>query len=147
MITEQDIDDDVVGYLHRREPIKALVGTAIYPNEVPPEQDLPYVVYQRIGTERPHHLNASAGFAGATMQFDIYGRNRGRARQISEAIRMAMDGYKQGTMLEIDVRWIEQTDARDDLIPPALGEGQGIYNISTDYTVWYAETAPTFPAA
>ena len=147
MISDNDISTDLVAYLQQREPFKILIGSAIFPDEVPADQDLPYCVYEHNGTEREHHLSGSSGMAKASMRIEVFSKTRRFGRRVTEAIRLAFDGYTEGAMLEYDVRYVVITNTSAEHIQPTSGDSEGLFNSTVDFEVTFRETVPTFPAS
>ena len=73
--------------------VSGLIGTKIFPWEVPQGTVLPAVSYQQTGNERVRSLSGPSGRARPRLQIDVYADTYDLAHQISDAIRQVLDGY------------------------------------------------------
>ena len=141
------IGSDLAGYLNRRRVLRGMIGLRLFPDQAPQDSKRPFVVYQLESSDRPRHLKGSAGLVNATYQFDIYASTRGQARQVAEEIRTSLDGLGTPAEGETEIRSVAMLGWRDDVFPPQDGSDQGIYNASVEFSIWYRERVPGFPAA
>ena len=140
------IQEDLADYLQHRAPISALLQGRVYPDQAPEDVEMPFAIWQLVGTERPHHLGGASGISAPTFRFDVFADFRAQARQVVDALRLALDGYKNLSTSDVGVQWVEIVDDSDDIIQPSDGSGQGIYTASVDFTIWHRERVPVFPA-
>jgi hypothetical protein len=73
--------------------VAALVVARIYPNVVPQDIAMPAVAYQRISTVRDMAHDGPTGVAHARFQFTISASTYSSARNVANAIRVALDGF------------------------------------------------------
>ena len=82
-------------YLTAQSGVTALIGTKLYPVTAPQGTTLPYVVYSKIDTRPVQALGQAAGMATSRLQFDAYAATPLAAKNLIQALRVALDG-KQG---------------------------------------------------
>lgn len=113
----------------------------VYTVRAPQNVATPFVVFQRISSERWRSINAPSGIGQALMQVDAYANSYQAARELAEDIENALDGYRGtvtlggtspaqtvkigGITLQNDVDLLDQT------AEPFL------YRVSADYLVTY----------
>jgi hypothetical protein len=81
------------------EAINKLVQTAlghsrVYPLRAPQNATTPFVVYQRINSDRWRSVNAPSGVAQVTMQIDVYANTFTDCKNESAKIEDALDGFR-----------------------------------------------------
>lgn len=140
------METGLYAYLAASTPITALVSDRIFPNAIPPAESFPCVTFNRIGTEQPHHMTATATVQSARIQVDCWGKGRGgfaSASAIAEAIRNRMDGYR-GAMGSVTIKTCHLADQRPDYEAPTDAADIGIFKVSQEYLLWYSVSAPSF---
>ena len=140
------LQSDLYTYLRGLTTITDQVAARIYPHNAPTSAAFPYITYARISSTHEHHMTAAAGLSSQVIQFDVFASTIAEAEAAADALRAAMDGFQGGTMGSTAVRHIELTNERDTFLPPADDSEVGVYNISVDFSIWAAESVPTFPA-
>ena len=138
------IKDDFYTYLISNAGITAAVSDRIYPLTAPTSATLPYITIQRVACSHEHHMTAAAGLAAARFQVDCWAETSVDAETSAEAVREALDGYMQNTMESTEVRAVFLEDEGDGYEPPTDASEDGVFRIRQDYTIWYAESVPTF---
>lgn len=119
------------------------IANRLYPAQAPQSATAPYVIYTRISSERFPHLLGSSGLVRDRFQFDIYATSQLTAETVRNALRLCLDGYDKGMGTELlDVRNVTLENEIDDLMPPEDASDTGIFNISADYFITFAETVP-----
>ena len=81
------------------ELLKALAGGKVYAMQAPHNAPGPFVIFQRIDSERPGKatLNRTAGQGGlaqATIQIDAYAASYFAAKDLGVQIETILDGYR-----------------------------------------------------
>ena len=99
--------------------VTTLVGSSpcrIYPDEAPQKPTLPYVVYFRVGSERPHAMVADTTIRRARFQFNCYASKSDDARALADAVIAALSRYSgtQATVVIDDIYIDNQIDGVDD---------------------------------
>jgi hypothetical protein len=74
-----------------------LLAGRIYPLTLPQEAALPAVSYQRISTTGMRTMGAPRLGREATFQFDVWATSHASRLAVTDALRVALDGYS-GTM-------------------------------------------------
>lgn len=86
------IDQDLATWLAAQTAVAALVGTRIYAEIAPTGPTFPYVVVQRITTERLRSLSGPSGRAAATFQVDCWAKTAIDRDGLADTVRRALDG-------------------------------------------------------
>lgn len=120
-----------------------LVGTRIYPQWTPQNATLPAVVYQFIYGDNVGHMGAPSGLASARIEYACFADLQTTAFTVAEAIRTALDGWN-GTVDSVEVHEIRLDSRYDEVEAPGAATDQATYVHIIDFSVWYAETVPTF---
>jgi hypothetical protein len=114
--------------------LAALVGTGVYPGELPPEAALPAVVYSAVGLgEGPVTHDSEGGWERPRFQFDCWCTTYAGAWSLAGALKTALRESDLGA------RIVGQLD----LSEPATGS----WRVVVDATVWteteeYEDTLP-----
>ena len=139
---------DLFAYWKTKSSITDEFGTSdnmrVYPGMAPSSATFPYATWEIISDTPFHHLEAATRITDATMQIDVWADTALAAFDGADGFRTAMDGYNEGTMTSVDVRWIALLDRRDELIPPDDNSENAIYRVSSDYQIFYVTSVPTF---
>ena len=91
------IEEALYAFLAATAGVTALVSTRIYPQVIPQDAVLPAIAYQRISGPRVHSQSGASGLAYPRFQFTCQAATYSAARQVANAVRAALDGYR-GTM-------------------------------------------------
>lgn len=116
--------------------LSSLVGDRIYPLKLPQKPTLPAVVYQRISGARVRSLLGSSGLASPRFQFDSYAAGAKTSREVSEQIRLALQGFS-GTVAGVRITGITFEGDRD-----FYYDDTGLYRRLADYFIWHNEAKP-----
>lgn len=125
--------------------VTSLVSTRIYPNVAPQGAALPYVVQQRVSRRQFPNLAGSSGMVRQRHQIDVFSNTQDATEAIVEALRAALDGWRNTTMgtEALNVLSITLEDVRDSFEPPSDASDTGVHRASIDLVVLYGETIPT----
>lgn len=76
------------------ELLKTLVSDEkVYALRAPDNIAPPFIIYQRIDTDRWRDINGPSGVAQAIMQIDCYGNNYYESKDLAATVETALDGY------------------------------------------------------
>lgn len=73
--------------------IGSMVGNKIRPLRADPDDQAPYVVYQRIVTTEEHSHSGATGIQRPRFQIACIGSNYVQARQLASAVRSRINGF------------------------------------------------------
>lgn len=117
------IEQAITTILEGTSAITDIVGSSsprIYWNHAPLNHSLPAIVIHRISTTgRDLHHSGTIGGARATFQFTCLAKKALAAKQLKEAVRVALHGYK-GTTSGVRI-FIAQAIGEVDLYDEVLG--------------------------
>lgn len=116
--------------------LRGLVGRRVYPNNAPQKGPLPYVVYERAGSDRgdrPH-----GGLVHARFRFEGVALTPDGADAVREAIRGALDG-EHWDHAGTSVRGAFLEDSNDEYLPSPSGGENGEHSEPVDFRVHYQE--------
>lgn len=98
-----DIFQVVNQYISTRPEIVKVVGSKIYPINMPQNCILPAVVYSPILAKYDSALQGDTGYARQSIQFNCHATTFKQARQISRMIKTALQDY-HGDMFGMDIQ-------------------------------------------
>jgi hypothetical protein len=130
------IEQALMTYLLAQSGITALVGQRIYFVIAPQETAKPYIVVTKIDAPEVGSHDGPAELASPRFQLSVFAVTYSAAKNISAAIKTALDGYS-GTMggaggLHVDIpRREDENDFYE--------ESTGLFQVASDYIVWYQE--------
>lgn len=88
------IEPGLVSYLSAHPLVTTLVGTRVYPLELPQGVTLPAITYQRISGPRVRSQSGPSGLAHPRIQLNCWARDYAGAVQLADVVRRALDGYR-----------------------------------------------------
>lgn len=116
----------------------------IYALRAPQNCKAPFLIYQRVSSERWHHLKGPSGMVQAMMQIDVYAETYEEVRALAVQIEGLLDGFQGrvgyggnspqdtvrfgGISCQNDLDLLDQTDS------PFL------YRVSADYLITYEQS-------
>lgn len=137
------------------EKLKSAAGTSvgvgttldpkrIYAMRAPQNAKEPFIIYQRVSSERWRHLQGPSGMVQAMMQIDFYHATYNGARDLALAMEAALDGFRgtvayggdspQATVRFGDISCQNDVDIFDQTDAPFL------YRVSADYLITYEQS-------
>jgi hypothetical protein len=138
-----ELERAVYQHLIADAAVAAIAGTRVYPDDAPPEAELPYAVH---GEAEQLQLRSLAGVVDLTlyrMRVDCYARTRGGAKALRNAIRDALVPLRGATAaggtLRVKSVTVESADA--DSEPPAGGEEMPARRAGLDLLIGYSAGA------
>jgi len=118
--------------------IAALIGTRLFPAQIPQGQQLPAVVYLQDIGKRIHTMAGAVGLVNSEYTITCYAESYSKARELSEAIRKHLIGYS-GT---VDGVVIDTILLIDEVDVPSFKAGTDVLNRfgkSLTFVVWFKE--------
>lgn len=119
-----EIEEALVARLLSDAPLAALIGTRIYPDEMPQGSVLPTVCYLDVSDVKMHTLLGQAVVERPVRQFTVYAATKASAKAVAKAIKASLSDY-QGTLSGLEIQKIEQ-----------LNEMAGRYS-KPDGSLWF----------
>jgi len=130
--------------LYEKIKLTPVPSNRIYHLRAPQNTPAPFVVYQRVNSERWRHINGPTGMVQATVQVDIYAENSYTARDLAQLIEGELDGFQgtiaygtdspQATLRIGGISCINDFDLIDQTDEPFL------YRVSADYLITYEQS-------
>lgn len=132
------IEEGLLYFLQNNAGVSGLVSTRIYPNKLPQTVTMPAITYQRISSPRIHTHDSSGatGTANPRFQFDAWGATYDSCKDVTDAIRAALNGYR-GTMGAVNPVTVQGALIDDERFEPS--PDAGIQRIMSDYIIWHTE--------
>ena len=133
------IEEGLRYYLSNYAGLVSLISTRVHPMRIPQGATIPCLTYQRISTPRlnTHDVSGATGTAHPRFQFDAWAATYDSAKDITDQVRAALQGYK-GSMgtggTAVTVQAVLSADERPEFNPET-----GLYRISSDYIIWHLE--------
>lgn len=133
------IEEGLIYKLLNTAGVSSLVGTRVYGRVLPQSASLPCITITRISTPRlhSHDTSGSAGTANPRIQIDAHATTYKAAKQITDAVRAAMNGFR-GTITNGADSVVVQAALVDNELPDYDGETE-IYRSQSDYIIWHVE--------
>lgn len=124
--------------------IATKVGTAIFPQQAPQEQPLPYLIVRRSGGEHVKSMAGRAGIARPRVALDCYALSEQDARIVIENVGRLLDAYRGPAgygppPAGYQVQGMFAADSPDGYEPPIHGEEQGAVAAGMEFDVWCNE--------
>jgi hypothetical protein len=114
-----------------------MVGQRIYPLVAPPKAALPAIVYQRISGMRVATHDGPSELARPRFQFACIGSAYAGAKNLANAVRVALDGYS-GTSSEVQV-FVVLLENEFDFYTFESDEAASSCTVLVDFIVWHRE--------
>jgi hypothetical protein len=130
------IDEVVRQTLSAQAEIAATIGSRIYSTQAPQGTDLPCIVYAQDNASRGPfmHMRGMTGLVRVTYQISCLGTSLMDVRNLSRAVRVALQ-YKQNATLRLAV--VKNDD--DTTEPQGGGEQLPIYRTDLSVEITYQE--------
>lgn len=125
-----DLESVLYTYLTGYAGLVALVGTRVYPVQLPQEATLPALTYQRISGPRTHTQNGVSILARPRIQVDCWASSYAGAKAVATQVRLALDGHKAAGEV-----WASVLDNDIDDLDAETGR----YRVIMDVLFWYQE--------
>ena len=129
----------IYGLLTANASVSAIVGTKVFPGLAPMGTALPIVIYQRTSTDRVHSITGPVGVPVVTIQVTSWGTSYENGKELSRAIRLALDGYS-GTSGGVTVQRVTLTSDSDVFQMPQDEQMVPYYGVSQNYEFRVVET-------
>ena len=120
MPTNNEPGKAIYGILSATAAVTALVSTRIYPNNVPQDVALPFLAYSITAVEPTMTKDVKSPLDVIRFSVDCYSTNYDTTMQIANAVRAALDGYKN-TINSQNVQRITYDGQSDGEFEPLLG--------------------------
>ena len=117
--------------------VAGMVGQRIYPLVAPAKAALPAIVYQRISGMRVATHDGPSELAHPRIQFACIGTTYAGAKNLANAVRVALDGYS-GTSSEVQV-FVALLANEFDFFTFESDEAASTCTVLVDFMVWHRE--------
>lgn len=104
------LEEALRAHLIAHSGLSALVGSRVYPVQVPQNVTLPAMSYQRISTAPTQHRNQPV-HGRVRMQLDGWASNYAAAVELRTQMRAAMETFQRGSAPRVDAALLQ--DDRD----------------------------------
>lgn len=130
-----DIYDAIVARLKATTALTALIGTRIYPDEIPQGKLHPAVFYMTVSDTKDHFLTGMSNLESPNIQITTYADTKDGAADVAEAIKTAINGY-QGTLSGITIQCIKLINELPSMYKSPDGTTK-IYTHDLEFEVWH----------
>ena len=130
------IEKALVNILQNDAAVANVVAARIYPETMPQGASLPVIIYHIISGAWDITMDGEMNLARSRFQFDQWAAEYKQARELSDAVRAALDGYS-GTVGTVEIEAIRLLD-EDDLFAD-LPDVEGLRRSGKrlDFEIWY----------
>ena len=87
------IEEAIFSKLTSEPAVTNLVGTRVYPSQLPQNPTYPAVVYRRVSTQWPYDLSGPGNMGFPRFQFDCYGLSYGSVKGVAQTLRLVLSGF------------------------------------------------------
>lgn len=101
-----NIEEVLVKKLLNHAGLKALIGSKIYPEEIPQGTQLPAVFWIKVSDIKDHFLTGQSNLERPIYQFTAQANSKGAVKPVAEQIKAALCDY-QGDLHGVEVQKIE----------------------------------------
>jgi len=88
------IEKSIRSLLINDAAVSGYISGRVYPIYAPQNATYPCITYSRISTNKEHTVTGSIGFAETTFQLNIIAEDYTTSRELADAVRLLLDGYK-----------------------------------------------------
>ena len=123
--------------LEEDSEIARLVNTRIYATEAPPDATLPYIVYDRTGSELQQYGGGSLCLERVELEYECWAKTYAEAKEIAsklESVLLAANGPIKDVNISNVIKSIESNAVQ----PPLRGERRRIHGVLIEFGVWVA---------
>lgn len=125
-------EEAVYARLAADETLTGLVAGRVTPSSNTQDDDLPCVVYQRVGKDSAEKLDGSRALAKYSIRVDVYGGTEAETQAVGNAVHDSLSGWRDSGE---GVQGVFPGDASTD-------ETEDGYRVwSETFGVWFAPTA------
>lgn len=123
-------------------PTVALVGTRIFPDEMPQGEVLPAVVYTEEDCTKVRYLGGVSGTAHPRYQIECLARTRKECRALAAVVRTRLEDYHGAAIGGVWVQWIviEAEDEGLATIQNTDGSARLVKRKTFDVVIWHNTT-------
>lgn len=125
------IESSLYTYITADVTVSGLIGTRLYPLDLPQQPTAPCVTYHRVSTVPLYALDGDADVDTVRIQIDSYDDTVLGAKTLADAIRARIGGFR-GDMSGTTVQAVF-LDSEQDFGDPTTD----LYRVSQDYLITY----------
>lgn len=139
------IHDGVKAWLSSREGVIALAGKRLYTDAAPKNAGYPRLVWFRVDTTRTKVLKGNVKLPASRWQIDAWALTRAAAAELADAVRQAVQAWRdqpaneRDTWGDVTVDAVSIEDEGDDYDSPQDASDVGAYRSRIDLLIWYRE--------
>jgi len=134
------IEKGIYARLAADSTLRGIVATSdspqlikVFAGRVEQEMSEPYVMFWRVGTNRPNSIAGHNGAVQALIQVDCFATTYGQLKSMMDAIRLSLDGFK-GTMGTEDCKASRLVGERE-----YYDREAELFVGALDFHLWYVE--------
>lgn len=86
-------EESMATYLRKDAGVQAVLGSSLYPVDIPQDAGLPACAYQRISGPRELNHDGETVWVRARIQFTVDASTYAQAKSIAGAIKAALNGF------------------------------------------------------
>lgn len=130
----------LVAYLEAGTACNALFAGRYYHQIAPDDVARPFLIYQRVGGDRPVHLAGPCDLKMDRIQITVWADESADAQAAAVAVRKRLHGKIDVTMGTTHVRSCFQEGAEiDRYSEPQSGQPVGLYGMDMTFVAWHDE--------
>jgi len=127
------IEESLLSYLKTQTSFADMIGGAsdmrFFPSSTASNPVYPAVVFRKISADRQHDFSGARGSAKSRFQMDVLAQSYSSAKAVSEALRMALDGFTDQEFLSVKLE--NESDEFD--------TDTDIRRVSMDFIIYHTE--------
>ncbi len=121
--------------------VTGIVASRIYPCMIPQNTALPAITYRRLSGNRDYVFGGQTGIVDARFEIASWADSYSGVKALAEQVRLALSGYR-GSVGGVTIDWIS-LEMEADIFEDSTGQATGVYQVPTDYRVYYRESIPS----
>jgi hypothetical protein len=126
----------LVAHLKADVALAALIGTRLWSNVLPQGGPLPAIAFQQISRAPVHHRSGADGLATDRWQFACNARSYPAARQVADALIVALQAFKRSATPKVSVTWVESVS---DDVEPGYDAAGDYFRVLVDALIQHEE--------
>jgi hypothetical protein len=125
--------EDFTTYLKANAGLVAIVGTRVYPQNLPQKATLPAVVYKQISGIRPQSMEGADGLNNGRYEFECNALDYLTVKRLSQAVRQALSDFSgvTGSTAVFNASLLAERDSFDSITLT--------FRCSLDFQIWHSE--------
>ncbi len=134
------IEQGLVAHLLADGPVAALVGTRVYPGEIPQGASGDAIVYTRTSENRSVDMDGPSDFVSVAMSVDCWSDSKAGSITLAEAVRVALNGVGIASPRLLGAESVQLVSLENQTDVHNFQGDRRDYGVAQDWDIIYTET-------